>query len=48
MSDQRNIWAYTNDATEDNTGGFRYQYVINHNFEMGRKQFRRNFIRQQA
>ena len=25
VSDQRNIWAYTNDATEDNTEGFRYQ-----------------------
>ena len=33
MSDQRNIWAYTNDATEDNTEGFRYQYVINHNLK---------------
>ena len=33
VSDQRNIWAYTNDATEDNTEGFRYQYVINHNLK---------------
>lgn len=30
VSDQRNIWAYTNEATENNTAGHRYKYVINH------------------
>lgn len=33
VSDQRNIWAYTNKTTEDNEQGFRYQYVIDHNLE---------------
>jgi hypothetical protein len=27
-SDQRELWAYTNSATEDNTAGFRYNYVV--------------------
>lgn len=29
VPDQRNIWAYTNEASEDNDAGYRYQYVIN-------------------
>lgn len=28
VSDQRNIWAYTNPISEDNDQGLRYQYVI--------------------
>ena len=33
VSDQRNLWAYTNKTTEDNDKGYRYRYVINHNLE---------------
>ena len=28
VSDQRNLWAYTNSASEDNTEGYRYNYAI--------------------
>jgi hypothetical protein len=28
-SDQRNIWAYSNDASETNTANYRYAYVVN-------------------
>lgn len=28
VSDQRNIWSYTNEATQDNTEGYKYQYVV--------------------
>lgn len=33
VNDQRNLWAYTNEATEDNTEGFRYKYVTNNNLK---------------
>jgi len=33
VSDQRNLWAYTNPATEDNTAGYRYPYVTNNNLQ---------------
>ncbi|MFA5655918.1 MAG: RagB/SusD family nutrient uptake outer membrane protein [Bacteroidales bacterium] len=33
VADQRNLWAYTNEATEDNTQGFRYQYVLNNDLK---------------
>ncbi|MCD8387692.1 MAG: RagB/SusD family nutrient uptake outer membrane protein [Bacteroidales bacterium] len=29
VSDQRNIWAYTNPTSQDNEGGFSYAYVVN-------------------
>ncbi|MDR2474863.1 MAG: RagB/SusD family nutrient uptake outer membrane protein [Bacteroidales bacterium] len=29
ISDQRNLWAYSNNATNDNTAGYRYQYAVN-------------------
>jgi len=33
VPDQRNIWAYTNQATEDNTSGHRYKYVVDNNLQ---------------
>ncbi len=33
VPDQRNLWAYTNQATEDNSSGFRYQYVLNNDLK---------------
>lgn len=30
VSDQRNLWSYTNEATETNDAGYRYEYVIKH------------------
>jgi hypothetical protein len=32
-ADQRNLWPYTNEASEDNTEGFRYNYVVNNNLK---------------
>ncbi|MDR3218539.1 MAG: RagB/SusD family nutrient uptake outer membrane protein [Dysgonamonadaceae bacterium] len=29
VSDQRNLWAYTNDATNQNSGAYKYQYAVN-------------------
>lgn len=29
VNDQRNIWSYTNEATQDNTEGYKYTYVVN-------------------
>jgi len=31
VSDQRNLWAYTNAASNDNNAGYRYNYVVNNN-----------------
>lgn len=31
VTDQRNLWAYTNPATEENDAGHQYKYVINNN-----------------
>lgn len=31
VSDQRAIWAYSNDATNTNDAGYRYQYVVDNN-----------------
>jgi hypothetical protein len=28
VSDQRNIWSYSNDVTEENDNGYRYDYVV--------------------
>lgn len=33
VPDQRNIWSYTNEATENNTTGNRYNYVVNNNLK---------------
>ncbi len=33
VSDQRNLWAYTNQATGDNTSGFKYQYVLDNDLK---------------
>jgi len=33
VSDQRNIWSYTNEATENNTAGHRYSYVENNHLK---------------
>jgi starch-binding outer membrane protein, SusD/RagB family len=33
VSDQRNLWGYTNSATEDNTANYRYQYVVDNNLK---------------
>lgn len=33
ISDQRNLWPYTNSASEDNTVGLRYNYVINNSLD---------------
>lgn len=33
VPDQRNIWAYTNETTEDNDNGYRYQYVVDNNLK---------------
>ncbi|QEC44028.1 RagB/SusD family nutrient uptake outer membrane protein [Pseudobacter ginsenosidimutans] len=33
VPDQRNIWSYTNEATESNTTGNRYNYVVNNNLK---------------
>lgn len=33
VSDQRNLWAYTNKASQDNTAGHKYQYVIDHDLQ---------------
>ncbi|MDR1719267.1 MAG: RagB/SusD family nutrient uptake outer membrane protein [Dysgonamonadaceae bacterium] len=33
VSDQRNLWGYTNSATNDNTAGYRYKYVVNNNLQ---------------
>lgn len=30
VGDQRNIWSYTNEATQDNSEGYQYNYVVNH------------------
>ena len=33
VPDQRNLWAYTNAATEENTSNYRYNYVVNNNLK---------------
>jgi len=33
VSDQRNLWAYTNTATEDNSKGYKYQYAVDNNLK---------------
>lgn len=33
VPDQRQLWAYTNPATEDNTAGYQYDYVVNNNLQ---------------
>lgn len=33
LPDQRNLWSYTNKASEDNTAGYRYNYVVNNNLD---------------
>jgi hypothetical protein len=33
VSDQRNIWSYTNESTENNTAGNRYNYVVNNHLK---------------
>jgi hypothetical protein len=33
VPDQRSLWAYTNPASEDNTAGYRYKYVVNNNLQ---------------
>lgn len=33
VSDQRNLWTYTNKASEDNTQGHKYNYVLNNGLE---------------
>ena len=33
VSDQRNIWPYTNEASNDNPGSYRYHYVLNNHLK---------------
>lgn len=33
LSDQRNLWSYSNTATQDNTEGYQYDYVVNNNLK---------------
>ena len=33
VNDQRNIWSYTNEASQDNTAGHKYQYVVENNLK---------------
>lgn len=33
VSDQRNIWSYTNEATPDNSKGYKYQYAVDNNLK---------------
>ncbi len=33
VNDQRNLWSYTNAATETNTAGYQYNYVKNHDLK---------------
>jgi hypothetical protein len=33
VQDQRNLWSYTNKASEDNNAGYRYNYVVNNNLD---------------
>lgn len=33
VDDQRNIWSYTNEATENNAAGHRYNYVVNNHLK---------------
>lgn len=33
LPDQRNLWSYTNKASEDNTAGYRYNYVVNNSLD---------------
>lgn len=33
VNDQRNIWSYTNEATQNNTEGYKYDYVVANNLK---------------
>lgn len=33
VPDQRQLWSYTNPATESNAAGYRYNYVVNNNLQ---------------